>query len=251
MIFKQTKTCKMIKKLLFALIIPFSVFAQSAKKVDSVAVLILDHMSDVIGDLGSCSFHLSVSADVMEYGNGMEKKFTEDDVYMVGPNKMLVQSKGTGFHKGYWYDGESVVYYSYNENNFAVMNAPPTIMETIDSINKTYGIEFPAADFFYPTFTDDVLDNFNQVLFLGNKKVNGKDCFHILASNAKMTAQLWITNDAMMLPEKFVITYKEKDQSPQYEATFSDWKLNPMIPLSIFEFTPPPGSHQVSIMAKN
>jgi hypothetical protein len=242
----------MIKKMgCFLVVISFCFSAQSQKKVDSVALLILDHMSDVIGDLGSCSYHLSTATDVTEYGHGLEKKFAEHEVYMVGPDMMLVQSRGSGFHKGYWYDGEIVVYYSYTENNYAVMDAPSTIMETIDSIHQAYGLEFPAADFFYPTFTDDILENFDQVLFLGNKEIDGKDCFHILASNKAMTIQLWLTNDAMTLPEKFVINYKSKEGSPQYEATFSEWKLNPILPYSLFEFTPPPGSHEVGILAKS
>lgn len=223
-----------------------TLFAQ----VDSTAVLILDHMTDVIGDLESCSFKLSTSIDREHYGIGFEKHFAGHEVYMRGPDRMQVQSRGTDFHKGYWYDGVTLTYYSYKENNFSVMDAPATILAAMDSINRAYDIEFPAGDFFYPAFTDDVLQAFETVAFLGNKEVGGRDCFHILANTQAINLQLWISNDALTLPVKFVITYKNREGHPQYEATFAEWQLNPSLPDALFEFTPPPGAREIPIVAK-
>ena len=47
---------------------------------------------------------------------------------------------------------------------------------------------------------------------------------------------------------EFILTYKDKGNL-QYEATFSNWQLNPEIPVSVFEFLPPPKAAQISIMA--
>ena len=217
----------MKKYLLFlTLMTPMSVYCQ-ASKVDSAAVYLLDHMSDVIGDLGSCSYHVSTSTDVDNYRYGLEKQFAEHDVYMVGPDKMLVQSRGHKGHRGYWYDGKQVTYYSYDHNNYATIDAPSNIISTMDSVYKMYDLEFPAADFFYPSFTSDILTYFDTLIFLGIDQINGQDCFHILADNAAMHMQLWISNDALCLPVKLVIGYKDQKQTPQYEATFSNWQLNP------------------------
>jgi hypothetical protein len=236
--------------LLLILIIPLSVFSQ-ASKVDSLAVRVLDRMSDVIGELNSCSYGLKVSVD-KPGPYGLEKHFSENEVYLKGPDKMLVQSKGENFHKGYWYNGTHMVYYSYNEHNYSVVDAPDNIMKTIDSINTHYGVEFPAADFFYPAFTDDILAEFPTVVFLGNKKIDGKECFHILADNEKLGVQMWISNDALTLPVKLVINYKStvNGAARQYEATFFNWEINPDIPNVIFEFNAPPEARQIAIMSK-
>ena len=240
----------MIRKLLlFVFFIPFTVFSQNVK-VDSVAVLVLDRMSDVIGELGSCSFNLITSVDQKGL-YGLEKKFSNYEVYFKGPSKMLVQARSDDFHKGYWYNGEHMVYYSYKENNYSVINAPDSTLVMIDRIHEDYEIEFPASDFFYPAITDDILENFPTVAFLGNKNINGQNCFHILADNDKMTFQVWISDDALTLPIKFSITYKDREAKPQYLAAFSDWKLNPDLPDVLFEFIPPPGSHQITILSKN
>lgn len=238
---------KKILYLFMAVVIgPSVIFAQ----VDSTAVLILDHMTDIIGDLEACSYTLNTSMDRERFGVGLEKHFTEHQVYMRGPDKMQVQSRGTDFHKGYWYDGEALTYYSYKENNYSVVATPATILATMDSINQAYDIEFPAGDFFYPAFTDDVLQAFETVAFLGNKEVAGKDCFHILANTSAINLQLWISNDALTLPVKFVITYKNREGHPQYEATFTEWQLNPNLPDALFEFAPPPGAREIPIVAK-
>lgn len=70
---------------------------------DASAVMILDRMTSVIGELESCSFTLESSNDVEVYPYGLVKQFTHSEVYLVGPDKMLVQSRGKDGHVGYWY----------------------------------------------------------------------------------------------------------------------------------------------------
>ncbi len=217
---------------------------------DPAAVQILDHMSAVIGELGSCSFTLNVSRDVNDQDLGLVKHFGVDEVHMLGPDKMVINSRSDSGHKGYWYDGKTVIYYSYDENNYATVKAPDTILETIDAIHRDYGVDFPAADFFYPKFTDDLIDNSDKVVFLGKKNVEGRDCFHILAIGKSMSIQLWIEDDALNLPVKFSIAYYDQRNTPQYEATFSNWEINPELPAAIFEFMAPQTAAQITLVPK-
>lgn len=81
-----------MKKILVGLcgvMISFIAIAQS-NKYDTLAVLIIDRMTDVIGDLESCSFKLNVANDVNEPSKGLVKHFSDFEVYMGGPDKMLV-----------------------------------------------------------------------------------------------------------------------------------------------------------------
>ncbi|MCB2208494.1 MAG: DUF2092 domain-containing protein, partial [Bacteroidetes bacterium] len=61
---------KIILALLCSLLI-VGMVAQETRK-DTVAVLILQKMSDVIGDLNSVSFDLNTSVDVINYEYGIE-----------------------------------------------------------------------------------------------------------------------------------------------------------------------------------
>jgi hypothetical protein len=240
-----------MKKLILVFILMAASLATWAQtpRVDTVAVMILNRMADVIGQLNSCTFTLNTSVDVADPDYGIVKQFNEDEVILVGPDKMLIHAYGDKGHRGFWYNGCQLVFYSFDENNYAIVDVPPTIIETIDTVNKTYGIDFPAADIFYPTFTDDILANFDNLVFLGKKVLDDQECFYVLASNNNMSVQFWIANDAYNLPMKFIITYKN-DGNKQYEATFSNWQLNPEIPEAVFEFLPPPAAAKIILMPK-
>ena len=217
---------------------------------DPAALQVLDHMSAVIGELGSCSYTVNVWRDVNDPDLGLVTHFIVNEVYMLGPNKMLVDSKSDGDHRGYWYDGTTITYYSYDENNYAAIKAPATILETIDAINRDYGIDFPAADFFYPTFTDDLIENSDRIVFLGKENVEGRDCFHILAKFKTMGVQLWIANDSLNLPVKYSIVDYDQKNAPRYEATFSNWQINPVLPSAIFDFVPPAAAAPIRLVPK-
>jgi hypothetical protein len=231
------------------LVLSLSSYAQNSQ-IDTVAIMMLNKMGTLIGELESCSFTLNTSNDVIDVDLGLVKFFNTHQVYMVGPDKMMVNSQGDKGRRGYWYNGKHLIYYSYTENNFAMIDAPSNIIATIDTVNETYGIEFPAADFFYPTFTRDLIAQSNQIIFVGKSKVADKDCFHIIATNAGMSIQIWISDVALFLPLKYVIVYYDVDPNQQYEATFSDWRLNPDLPNEMFEFTPPPLADQIKLIAK-
>ena len=242
-----------MKKLFFGLFwatLSFGAFAQGAK-IDSTAVILLDRMSDVIGDLESCSFKLNTSYDAPDQDYGLIKQFGTHEVYLAGPDRMLVDSKGDKGHRQFWYNGNQLFYYSYDENNYAMVETPPTILQTIDSVSKAFGIEFPAADFFYPTFTDDLIENSDQIAYLGQTRIMGRNCFQILATGKETSIQIWISSDAFNLPLRYAIIYRNLDGNPQYEATFSDWQVNPDLPAAMFNFLPPPGAKKIRLISKS
>lgn len=240
-----------MKKLLLLLtaMAPAFMQAQTMQK-DSTALYLFDRMASVIGELQSCSYTLQRSEDVLVNAYGPEKHFATDKVQLVGPDKMTVQTQGDDGHKGFWYNGKFIARYNYNENNYTVVEAPDNIIAMIDTIHHDYGLDFPAADFLNPNFTDDLVAQFDNIVFLGKRKIEEQECFYIMATNKDLNIQFWIGDGANTLPKKFLITYKNKDNQ-QFEATFKDWILNPVIPSSVFDFLPPPGSREVAILPQS
>ena len=220
------------------------------EKIDPVAVQILDRMNDLIGELKSCSYNLSSSQDIMDPDHGLIKVFQDAHVIMVGPDRILVKSIGDKGNRGFWYNGKEVTFYSFSENNYARIDAPDNIIATMDTLKMKYDLEVPAADFFYPSFTDDILEGFDSIEFLGEKTINGQPCYHLKSTNEEMEVQYWISDDAYFLPKRYLITYKNKENM-QYQGTFSDWKLNPEVPDAVFEFRRPPKANEIKILAKN
>lgn len=237
---------KKIQLALLSIFIGCSTFAQT-KKIDTLAISVLDRMTDVIGELSSVSFITKTRTDEVHQDLGLITLFATDQVYFNGPSQMLVRAESDKGNKGYWYNGKQLVYYSFSENNYAVIETPETTIEMIDDVNDKYGVDFPAADFFYPTFTDDVLKNYDELKFAGLSKMEGKDCFYIIARNKEMSVQLWIANDAYTLPVKMIIMYHSTKEGKQYEATFSNWEINPFLPEVMFNFQPPPKAKEILI----
>lgn len=242
----------MIKRSILLLCIFLSpmVQAQNTGEVDSIAVRLLDKMTGVIGELNSLSVDVRTENDFENDVFENERHFGSHTMKFSGPSKMTIYSRGDKGNRAIWYNGEDLTYYSFDENNYVRFEVPDTTIKMVDSVNATFGIKFPAIDMFYPDLTDDILDYFDHVKFLGVKTVENVECFHVMAYNKKTSLQIWITNDAMYLPHKYL--FIEKDNNfKQHEGTFTNWSFNPFVPDEVFEFTPPKNAKLISIMSKS
>ncbi len=57
--------------------------------------------------------------------------------------------------------------------------------------------------------------------------------------------QFWISDDDFFLPVKMVLVYGGEKSSPQFEAIYSDWSLNPNLPDGMFQSAVPPKAIEV------
>lgn len=227
----------MIKKTILYAVLA-SIFLTSCaspdeEQYDIRAIASLDAMSETIGELLAVSYTLNdvhVTADGAEYYN-------EHDVYMRGRDKMYVYSVGTKGPRSFWYDGETLAYFSYDKNLYAEVEAPETTMKTIEAINVKYNVDFPATDFFYPSLTDDIMDEYDYVLYSGDELINGTESTTVFASNDAGILRVWI-DKVSNLPLKMSIESKDST-SEFYEATFSNFKVNPSLPDFLFVSKPP------------
>jgi len=241
----------MNKKLFLVILISglcATVYAQTTK-IDTVAVFVLDRMSAMIGDLNACSVAIKSNYDINSREFGLVKHSDEQQLYLHGPNKLFVSSEGDKGSHNLSYNGSTLTYYSHDKNQYGQIAIQAPVMSMIDSVSKVYGIIFPAADFFYPTFVDDILADAKSLAFIGITKVGDKDCYHIAGTAKDKTFQFWISEDAFYLPMKMVIVYTGKPNSPQFESEFSNWQVNPDLPDALFEFTAPPQAKKIKLIA--
>jgi hypothetical protein len=216
--------------------------AKDKQEYDARAIESLDAMAEVIGELQATSYTLK-DVNVTEDGSEL---YNVHDVYMRGPNKMYIHSNGTKGIRSYWYDGTTLAYYFFDKDTYAEIDAPDDILKTIDHVHEKYGVRFPAADFFYPNFTDDILTEFDHVLFLGDDVIEGTESTSILASNDIKVVQIWI-DKASNLPLRLSI--ESTGTADFYEATFSNFRSNPVLPDLMFESEPPVDSEASELKA--
>ena len=218
------------------------------RRIDTVAVAILDRMSKVIGELGSASVTIKANYDVISKELGLIKHSDEEQLFLHGPDKLLWMTDGDRGSRDFYFDGKTLSYYSHDKNQYGQIEASMNIVEMIDTVNKLYGIDFPAADFLYPSFVDDILNDSKELVYLGLTRVDGKDCYHIAGKAQDKTFQFWICDDAFSLPVKMVIVYPGREMNPQYEATLTDWKVNPNLPDALFDFSVPHKATRVKLV---
>ena len=153
------------------------------RRIDTVAVAILDKMSAMIGELSSCSVDIRSNYDISSKELGLIKHSDEQQLFIHGPNQLLLKSEGDQGSRDFYFDGKTLTYYSMDKNQYGQIDAPLNVVEMIDTVNKLYGIEFPAADFFYPTFVDDILADSKTLVYLGLTKIDNKECYHIAGTD--------------------------------------------------------------------
>lgn len=220
----------------------------NAQNIDTAALFIMQRMSSTLKNINSCSVHVQAFYDTPTDDLGLIKRSKDEMVYAHFPDKLMIDNKEDNERHSLLYDGKNLVYYSYQNNSYSrIDSVPATILETIQLLSKTYGIEVPAADYFYPSFVDDIKSTAIILKLIGSSNVNGEECFHIAGKDSTMSYQFWIKNDAFFLPVKMAIVYNNRPGSPQYEAIYSGWNLNADVPASVFEFVVPPNAQKITI----
>lgn len=219
-------------------------------QIDSAAVAILDKMSFAVGNLQSCSLTLKTENDILDSRLGLVTHSETANVYLKAPDKLYVSKNGDKGNKEYYYDGNNFTYYSKDNKVYSSVPAPPTIIQTIDSIHHTFGIDFPAADFFYPYFVDDLLQVSNNLAYLGVTSVNNKKCYHLAGTTLDKTYQIWIAEDGTFLPVKLSIVSVNSSSDQNYSALYENWSINPALQNSMFDFNAPADAMKVRIAVK-
>src|ERR1700677_351108 len=120
---------KFFSLLLFGFIASAQLQAQKAqavkvRRIDTVAVAILDKMSAMIGDLGSCSVTVKSNYDVVSKELGLIKHSDEEHLYLHGPDKLLLKSEGDRGSRDLYFDGKTLSYYSLDRNQYGQIEAP-------------------------------------------------------------------------------------------------------------------------------
>lgn len=233
--------------LLLGILFLSSCNCEKPKYLEEEAIVSFDEMSATIGEMSSCSYTITVEAK----RKGTELKEVIHDVYFRGPNKMYIYTSGENLSRGYWYNGSQFAYYNFLTAEYDTMAAPTTIMETIDAIHENYGIYFPAADFFYPTFTDDMIDNFDSILYLNQEDLKERSLIEIVGINSELEAFFTLSKTKLgVLPLGLSLYNKEMDNELVYDAVLSNWRYNPSLPDRLFNFVPREDAKRVKLEPK-
>ncbi len=137
----------------------------------------------------------------------------------------------------YYFNGEIFTLYGKNNNYYATVDAPETIVELLDIVQSRYNIELPMRDLFYWGADTAEMDAIQSGFLVATTRVKSVPCKHYAFRQEDIDWQIWIEDSATPLPRKLVITSKQEVGQPQYSTTMT-WNLSPKLSDDLFIFTP-------------
>ncbi|MDP8249227.1 MAG: DUF2092 domain-containing protein [Candidatus Tritonobacter lacicola] len=207
----------------------------------------LRKMEKTLAGAEEFSFRGTVRTDEFIDDGTMIEFARECDVEIRRPDKMLATRRGDTINRTAWYDGKELTILDRKKNVYASIEVPSRLNAMLNHMMDEYNLVLPFADLLFNKPTEVLFAKIESGEYLGVQEIDGHDC-HLLAFHQELIDwQIWIDAGEEAVPRKFLITYIDEPEHPQYEAIFSDWNLSPKLPDTNFEFRPSAGVKRVDM----
>ena len=170
------------------------------------------------------------------------------DLLASRPNRLRANVFSTRKRREYFYDGKTFTVFSPRQGFFAVVDAPPTIKELLDTASERLDIVLPLTDLFELGYDPALTAKITSGLFVATDVVGDQVCNHFAFRQEGVDWQIWIRDGAQPLPCKWVITGTDDGNHLDYEMEFT-WDLKPTVPANAFTFVPPVGADRIALAA--
>lgn len=215
--------------------------------IDEKAEPVFKKMCTVLDGAPALKLRVRATMD-RPVGTGQLAQFHRtSDITVVRPDRLTAHTKSDDGVWSVWYRGESLTVLDTEDNLFATETVPGRIGEMLDYLVDNYDLVMPMADFLIGKTHESLLAQVESGEYLGLHKVGDTDCHHLLFRQENIDWQIWIDAGEKAVPRKFVITYFEEPDQPQYVAMMDNWELSPRISEDTFNFSPPAGARNVSM----
>lgn len=163
------------------------------------------------------------------------------------PNRLHAEVHSTHRNRELFYDGTDLTLFNRAENFYGTAHTTGPLDTAMDAASERFGIEIPLEDFIRSDPHKDLMEKATAGSDIGPIEVMGVPCEHLAFSQTNIDWQVWIADGPQPVPRKFVITYKDEPNSPQFTAIFSNWDFNTKLPDFVFKFEPPPGAEKIKV----
>jgi hypothetical protein len=222
--------------------------APPANAVEPRADAILQRMSDFLSKAKFFSVKAEIWQDV-DLSSGQRVQAGRNiDLQLRRPNRLRADVQSTRRNHQLLYDGNSITLFNRKDNLYGTVPVSGPLDQVMDVASDRFGIPMPLEDFLCSDPHRDLLRNTVSGRDVGPVAVMGVPCQHLAFSADNVDWQVWVQDGPRPVPRKFVITYKDEPNAPQYTAIFSNWDFNTELPDFLFTFEPPPGAGKIPVM---
>jgi hypothetical protein len=225
-----------------------SVSAADAKPaVDPQADELLKRMGDYLGQAQFFSVSAEVWQDIQLSSGQRVQAGRTIELQVRRPDRLRAEVHSTRRNRELVYDGKAITLFNRAQNFYGTVRASGSLDEAMDVASERFGIAMPLEDFIRSDPHKDLLQKVTSGTDIGPVTVMGVACEHLAFTQDKIDWQVWIESGARPVPRKFVITYKDEPDSPQYTAIFSNWDFATKLPDFVFQFEPPAGAAKIKV----
>jgi hypothetical protein len=208
---------------------------------------VLQQMSEKLKGARQLTFKVSrqIDAALIEEGDLPEKAQIEFAVSR--PDRLKARSTSNDGVRSFYADGKTVALFDEQMKLYASVPSTGTIDEMFARFDENYGFTPPLAEFAlndpYKKMSQQIQTSSNK----GLEMINGVECHHVAGTGEFADAEIWVaTGD--QLPRRLVVTFKQREGSPQLKADFSEWNLAAKLDDVSFSFTPPQGAEKIEML---
>jgi hypothetical protein len=221
--------------------------AEDKPTIDPRADELLKRMGDYLGQAQFFSVRAEVWQDIQLASGQRIQAGRTIELQVRRPNRLRAEVHSTRRNRELVYDGNAITLLNRAQNFYGTVRASGSLDEAMDLASERFGIPMPLEDFIRSDPHKDLLQKAASGADIGPVTVLGVACEHLAFAQDNIDWQIWIESGARPVPRKFVITYKDELDSPQYTAIFSNWDFATKLPDFVFKFEPPPGASKIKV----
>jgi hypothetical protein len=222
-----------------------------ASEIDPRATELLERMRQYLTTLKAFTVNAETTRDELVHGDFKLQKADRAHVVVKMPNRMRAEVLGDAGRRLFVYDGQTLALETANGKtkggsaHFAIVPAPQTLRETLDSALEHHGVELPLADMLYAATGGRMADQLTAAGDIGPSQVAGIACEHLAFRTKAVDWQVCIEQGERPLPRKLVVTTRGSPSALQ-SSTVLDWDLKAPISDGAFTFKPSEGATRIN-----
>jgi hypothetical protein len=224
---------------------------QEAPKIEPKADQCLQAMSSYLAGLKTYAFQVEeLFDDVLDDGQKIQLG-NQRHLTVSRPDKMFGEGEGDTKNSLFYYNGKTACIVDRTHETYATVTVPGTIDAMLEDLHERFDTHQTLADFLfsdpYKVFTEQVQSG----TYVGLHYVGKVKCHHLAFRQTFLDWQIWIDAGEQPLPRKYVITFTEQKNQPQYTALIHRWDVNPKLSDDLFEVHPPTAFHKVDFLDRH
>lgn len=216
-----------------------------APVVEQYALDRLKQMSDKLTASKSFSYRSKSAIELQSDTGQFVTFFTEAEVALQRPDKLHMAVSGDTPDIHLYFDGAKASAIDTDSNTYAVSTPLSNIDEMLTYVMTKAQISFPSADLMFSNPYAVMTKNLTDATVVGDSMVNGVPVEHFAYREPAVDWEIWIAKGEKAVPLRLAMTYRQVQNRPSFLVEFADWKLNPKLKASTFDFKAPANGKQI------